>query len=187
MNSTAGFWSRSLVYSRAYDFDCGDADLNEFFRKDLIPHELELLTKSYALTPQEARVKDGFVPVALVSFSNDSIRLKDIEDSVDLPEPKRYPNLPAVKIARLGVHSRYQSNEVGTLLLNMVKKFFLMGNRTGCRIITVDVYNDPRVIRFYEKSYFSFVTQKDKNRNSRAMFYDLKRTLGGELDDKSQI
>ena len=30
-------------------FDCGDDDLNEFFREDALPHKEELLAETYAL------------------------------------------------------------------------------------------------------------------------------------------
>jgi GNAT superfamily N-acetyltransferase len=161
------------------EFDCGDADLNDFFRIDLIHHESQLLAKTYSFTPTEARVTNGFVPVALISSCNDAIRLKNIEEKIDLPEGKRYPSLPAVKIARLGVDKAYQGQDIGTSLINIVKRLFLSENRTGCRVLTVDAYNDGRVTRFYEKSYFSFVTEKDLKKQTRAMFYDLKRTLDG--------
>jgi GNAT superfamily N-acetyltransferase len=167
-------------FSLADDFDCGDADLNDFFRTDLIHHENQLLTKTYSFTPVEARITNGFAPVALISFCNDAIRLKNIEDKIELPEGKRYPSLPAVKIARLGVDKAYQGQDIGTSLINIVKRLFLSENRTGCRILTVDAYNDGRVTRFYEKSYFSFVTEKDLKKQTRAMFYDLKRTLDGQ-------
>jgi GNAT superfamily N-acetyltransferase len=169
-----------LDTSLADAFDCGDADLNDFFRTDLIHHENQLLTKTYSFTPVEARVTAGFAPVALVSFCNDAIRLKNIEDKIELPERKRYPSLPAVKIARLGVDKAYQCQDIGTALINIVKRLFLSENRTGCRILTVDAYNDGRVTRFYEKSYFSFVTVKDAQKQTRAMFYDLKRSLDGQ-------
>lgn len=32
-------------------FDCGDPDLNEFFLRDLIPHEEQLITKTFILFP----------------------------------------------------------------------------------------------------------------------------------------
>ena len=75
-----------IDYSLSEEFDCGDDDLNEFFRKDLEPHEKELLTKTYMLIPEGAT---GTKPVALISFCNDSIRLKDIEESIELSDVKK--------------------------------------------------------------------------------------------------
>ena len=63
------------------------------------------------------------------------------------------------------------------LLLNMTKHFFLKDNRTGCRLLTLDAYNKEAVISFYGDSDFKFIHEKDKNRSTRIMFYDLTKTL----------
>ena len=57
----------------------------------------------------------------------------------------------------------------------MVKQLFITDNRTGCRFITVDANNKPRVIQFYKRNGFNLLTDQDQGRNQRAMFFDLKR------------
>ena len=57
----------------------------------------------------------------------------------------------------------------------MAKKFFLEDNRTGCRFMTVDAYNNDRVIKFYKKNGFQFLSNKDTNKKTRIMYFDLKR------------
>jgi len=163
-----------IDHSLSEKFDCGEDDLNEFFRKDLVSHEKELLTKTFMLILEGAI---GTKPVALISFCNDSIRLKDIKESINLPDGKKYPYLPAVKIARIGVRADLCGKGIGSHLLNMTKMLFLKENRTGCRIVTVDAYNKERVLKFYKKNYFDFVTQKDNKNKTRTMFYDLMRTI----------
>ena len=59
------------------DFDCGDYDLNEFFREDVFDHERELYTKTYMLLSQESGEGGSTFPVALISYCNDSIRLRN--------------------------------------------------------------------------------------------------------------
>ena len=127
------------------------------------------------------------IPVAFISFLNDSIRLEEETDSKKkkktnffrylrrhIPLPKRnYSSYPAVKIGRLGVETPYQGNSIGTLVLNMSKKLFLTQNRTGCRFVTVDAYNTPRVIEFYRDNGFDFLSDEDEKRDSRTMFFDL--------------
>jgi GNAT superfamily N-acetyltransferase len=163
-------------YSLAKAFDCGDDDLNDFFRNELTPHEKQLLTRTYALVPEELAEQGGLQPVALISFCNDKIPLDRIGD-VSLPGIKHpYTYLPSVKIARLGVRKDYRGQGIGTHLLNMTKYFFLTDNRTGCRILTVDAYKSEDVTGFYHKSYFDFITSKDKKSATRTMFYDLIRT-----------
>ena len=136
-----------------------------------------LLNKTYVLSRIEEEVEKNLPPLALISYCNDHIPLDDIKDSVELPEEKRYYYLPAVKIARLGVHKKYCRQGIGTHILNMTKFFFLTENRTGCRIITVDAYDKDPVIKFYQKNHFDFVTKKKKKeKDTRTMFYDLVRT-----------
>jgi len=159
-------------------FDCGDSDLNEYFQKDAILHKEALISQTYHLKATEEDNID--FPVALIDLCNDAIRLKKFkETSPNIPESKRYPFLPAVKITRLGVSIPFQKHGVGSHLINMVKKLFLTRNRTGCRFVTVDAYNfyDQRAIKFYKNNDFAFFSDKDKNKNTRAMFFDLKRLL----------
>ena len=86
----------------------------------------------------------------------------------------RYAELPAVKIGRLGVSGEYQRKGVGTILINLGKQIFTTRNRTGCRFITVDAYNDPAVMGFYENNDFDFYLDSDSGEDTRIMFFDLR-------------
>ena len=167
----------------AASFDCGDPDLNEYFHKDIVAHIDNLMTQSYYLyvdsNPDQL--------VALIDFCNDSIRKEDLPSNAKrkIPNPKRgYKSFPAVKITRLGVNKNYHGRSIGTHLINMVKRFFLEDNRTGCRFITVDAYNKDKILKFYQKNEFKFIKEEDeeeRNSATRAMFFDLKRQeLGSE-------
>ncbi len=158
-------------------FDCGDSDLNDFFQNDVLNHERQLFTKTYCLYEYNAEMAEKSPLVVLISYSNDSVRIKDFKDHEDeIPEEKRYPNIPAVKIARLAIQQDCQHLGIGSLLLNLTKLFFTTNNRTGCRLLTLDAYNDERVLAFYKRSSFNFIHEKDKNKRNRIMFYDLSRT-----------
>ena len=166
-------------------FDCGDEDLNQFFKIDAHNHQVELLTQTYNL---QAKAIEGKItpPVAFVSFANDNIRISEQDKDgklkklwehmrENIPEPKlQYLSYPAVKIARLGVKRDYQRLNIGTFLLNMVKELFLTDNRTGCRFLTVDAYKKEEVVNFYKKNGFEFLWKKDENKKMRIMYFDLK-------------
>lgn len=152
-------------------FDCGDADLNEYFRVDALQHRKELLTQTYCLIDSDY----PNLVIALLDLCNDSIRFREIRDSVDLSPRKQYPQLPAVKLTRIGVQKEYQRKNIGSHVLNMVKRLFLTDNRTGCRFITVDAYNNLGTLNFYQRNDFKIITEKDKANRTRAMFFDLKR------------
>ena len=168
-------------------FDCGNADLNEFFCQDALPHKEQLLAETYYFQPKELSDAGKVFPVGFISFLNDSIHIAPAERKADkkdfwkhvrknLPYPKRsYQAFPAVKIGRLGVASRYARHGIGTHLLTMTKDLFLRDNRTGCRFITVDAYNDQNVVDFYKKNGFDFLWSKDGSDSTRIMFFDLLR------------
>jgi len=168
-------------------FDCGEDDLNEFFKEDAMYHKEHLLAETYFFQPIKATNEGLFYPVAFISFLNDHIPLtrkerktekksfwKDIKKHIP-HKLSHYSTFPAVKIGRLGVHKDYQKNHIGSYLLNMTKEFFLTQNRTGCRFITVDSYNNEVTINFYKKNGFQFLWNEDKDENTRIMYFDLKR------------
>lgn len=58
-------------------------------------------------------------------------------------------------------------------------------NKTGCRFLVVDAYNDHRTLKFYEKNGFKFLHKnedeekqyflvKDNVITTRLMYFDLK-------------
>ena len=120
--------------------------------------------------------------LALLDFCNDAVRVEKYDkafssnkDLIPIEGRKRHASIPAVKLTRIGVRKEYQSHGLGTHIINIVKMFFTTDNRTGCRFITVDAYNSPDVIRFYEKNDFKLFSEKDKEKDTRAMFFDLIR------------
>ncbi|MGL5561686.1 MAG: hypothetical protein ACRDCN_03560, partial [Tannerellaceae bacterium] len=51
----------------------------------------------------------------------------------------------------------HQSNQHGKELLNYIKQLFITQNRTGCRFLTVDAYNNPRTLAFYKREDFEIL------------------------------
>lgn len=172
-----GVWVLRKIEDRSLctSFDCGDADLNEYFQIDAIRNKEELLGQCYYLH----ELSSPSTVIALLDFCNDSIHLEKYQTALSerkalpIDQRKLHRYLPAVKLTRFGVQKTLQGKQLGTHILNMVKKFFTTDNRTGCRFVTLDAYQ--QVIGFYEKCGFSLLTDKDKNKDTRSMFFDLKR------------
>ncbi len=97
---------------------------------------------------------------------------------------------PAVLIGRLGVNKDYRTtdeigNTTGNQLMNFIKTWFLINNKTGCRFIVVDSYNTEKALKYYErngfqplfsneeqeKQYYSYSTEKPLE--SRLLYFDL--------------
>ena len=163
-------------------FDCGDADLNEFLFTDAKHYLSQLLAVTY-LYEYSADI------VAFFSVSNDTISFRERTLSKTewnrlrrtYPNRKRLNKLPAVKIGRLGVDNKYQGADIGTQLLDYIKILFIDNNKTGCRYITVDAYNNKKTITFYLKNGFNFLTVNDVKEDTRLMYFDLKWFIGGTV------
>lgn len=153
-------------------FDCANDDLNEFFLKDSIESCKQLLAVEYA-------VEQNNELVAFFSISNDAIKKELVLRSAFeratnfIPHYKRYSSLPSVKIGRLATSASKQSKGIGSEILNFMKGWFTDGNKTSCRFIIVDAYNNPNTIQFYDKNGFSFLSQKDGLDETRLMYFDL--------------
>jgi len=156
------------------EFDCADDDLNDFIWNDAAEHKAELIAETYLFK----FVDIEFLPIAFVSLLNDSIKLTTNKERRIVPNRIRnYPEYPAVKIGRLGVHREFQGSGVGTAVLDMIKALFTTNNRTGCRFLTVEAYDLERVLTFYKKNEFlPFPGHEESNgEETRLMFFDLAR------------
>ena len=172
-------------------FYCDDKDLDEFFAKDAFYYDSELLGKTYVWI-------DTSMPsniIAMITLANDSIKAKFIANSArnriqrGIVNAKRGINYPAVLIGRFGVSSEYRGKgiNVGSQILDYIKEWFRsIDNKTGCRFIVVDAYNNPRTLHFYEKNGFKLLYKTEEEERifldltseepleTRFMFFDLK-------------
>jgi GNAT superfamily N-acetyltransferase len=112
--------------------------------------------------------------VAFFSVSNDTISFRERTLSKTewnrlrrtYPNRKRLNKLPAAKIGRLGVNTKYQGKGLGTELLDYIKMLFIDNNKTGCRYLTIDAYNKPKVLSFYrDNGFFSSLKAMKTNRH----------------------
>ncbi len=172
-------------------FSCRDKDLDDFFANDAFLYDNELLGKTYAWVNSENTRQI----VGLITLANDSIKSQYIAKSAKnriqrkVPNAKRGLNFPAVLIGRLGVSSEFQGKglNIGSQILDFVKDWFRSeDNKTGCRFLVVDAYNNEKTLHFYEKNGFKLLYKAeheeraflelspDEPLETRFMFFDLK-------------
>ena len=155
-------------------FDCGDEDLNDFLVNDSLHYTNNLIAVTYIFEDTEYSKTVGFFSVI-----NDKITASQTNGSgwkkfrKTIPPKKRFNSYPAVKLGRLGVSKEYQGQRIGSDILNYIKGLFLDSNKTGCRFITVDAYNNEQTLKFYLKNGFVFLTRDDSKDNTRLMYFDL--------------
>ena len=171
--------------------NCGEEDLNEFFRKEAVLYSTELLGKTYVWVTNS----EPHSIVAAFTVSNDSIKSRLLpRNSINrinrpIRNEKRSRAYPAVLIGRLGVDIDYQgkSYHVGSQIIEFMKQWFSdEDNKTGCRFMLVDAYNNPGVLNFYQKNGFKYLypteaEEKDfyhlkgeEQLHTRMMYLDLK-------------
>ncbi|MDE5749141.1 MAG: GNAT family N-acetyltransferase, partial [Duncaniella sp.] len=120
---------------------------------------------------------------AYFSLSNDKISISDFENKTEFNRfrkhkfvnEKRLRSYPAIKIGRLGVSKQIRKQSIGTYLLEFIEDYFLIDNKSGCRFVTVDAYNDA--IPFYLKNGYQFLNHDDEDKRTRVMFFDLASLL----------
>lgn len=174
-------------------FDCANDDLNEFFGNDAVHYSDELLGKTYCFTLDE----NPEIIVCAFTLSNDSIKTINLPNArkkkiiKDIPRQKQMRSYPAVLIGRLGVNKNYrfvtdEEQTTGSQLMDFIKSWFIDdANKTGCRFIVVDAYNDLKPIEYYERNGFThlFSTEDQEKEftgldnadtlHTRLMYFDL--------------
>ena len=169
-------------------FDCGHADLNDFFANDSVNYSRELFGKSYCFRLDEDTTK----VVCAFTISNDSIKANTLPNSrkkkvsKKIPWQKHFKNYPAVLIGRLGVSVDFKRLGVGTELMDFIKAWFIdLNNKTGCRFVVVDSYNEPEPLNYYRQNDFEFLFSTEEQEKAymgldekdelktRLMYFDL--------------
>ena len=186
-NCTFAVLSKDLLES-CNQFDCGHGDLNDFFTNDSQNYSSQLLGKSYCFlldeNPQEI--------VCAFTISNDSIKTNFLPNSrkkkvnKEIPRVKQFRSYPAVLIGRLGVSDKFKKNGIGRELMDFIKSWFIdPENKTGCRFVVVDSYNEEIPLTYYQRIDFKFLFSSEEQEKeymglpedyelrTRLMYFDL--------------
>lgn len=155
-------------------FDCGDKDLNEYIIDEALFYRKALLAVTYVLESTESGET-----LAYFSLANDRVSLSDFENKTEFNRfrkkrfvnEKRIKSYPAAKLCRLAVSLSAREMHLGSYLIDFIKAFFLIDNKTGCRFVTVDAYRSA--IPFYEKNGFVPLVAEDDGGMTRLLYFDL--------------
>ena len=168
------------------DFDCGNADLNDFFNRDALAYKRQMLSRTCFFIHKSI----GDV-VCVFSFSASSIKTDDLPGSrrkkvkEQIPREKSLKSYPAILIGRLGVAAKFSGQGIGSQLIDAIKTFCLDQFPDFVRFLLVDAYNESAVVSFYQKNYFTSVFSTEEQEKeayrqipsetlrTRYMFYDM--------------
>jgi ribosomal protein S18 acetylase RimI-like enzyme len=175
-------------------FNCNDNDLNDFFNRDAILFQEQLLGKTFFF-----RLNETEKVVAAFSLSADSIKTWLLPSGRRgkvkqlIPHEKSLQSYPAFLIGRLGVSVEFSGQGIGSQLLEVIVDISTAHYSNVARFLTVDAYNSPGVLNYYRKNEFDFLftTEEQERENlkksvakteilrTRQMFFDLKRVNNG--------
>jgi GNAT superfamily N-acetyltransferase len=147
-------------------FDCGDVDLNTYLRRYARKNQAK-----YSVGVTYVCV-DSPVPMAVLGYytlANSSISKSDLPQlSKSIP----YTQVPAVLLARLGVHKSVQGLGIGSLLLrDALRRALRLKESCGCRLVLVDAY--ASAVEWYLKYGFVVIEGNAERSRMRRMFMDV--------------
>lgn len=129
-------------------FCCTNGDLNDFFKRDSLKNQEELISKTYVCYYLDHLA--GYFTI-----TTDTLQVRSVDDS-DCVDDYPYSRYPAVKLARLATDKRYQRMGIGTyMLFGAVGLAIDVASIAGCRYITVDSKQES--VSFYVKHGFKVV------------------------------
>lgn len=137
----------------------------------------ELLDKFYCFILDN----DPTQIVCAFTVSNDSIKTSDLPNNrkkavtKEIPRVKHMRNYPAVLIGRLGVNTNFKGKGIGLELMNFIKAWFIdSANKTGCRYIVVDSYNESTPLRYYVKNDFKPIFSSE---DQEKLYFDIPKGI----------
>jgi len=174
------------IIKRSDPFDFGHKDINDFFKHDSPKYSKELLGKSYCFVLDE----NPNIIVCAFTISNDSIKANFLPNNRKrkitkrISREKHFRSYPAVLIGRLGVNKEFRHNNIGSELMDFIKSWFIdPNNKTGCRFVVVDSYNEEKPLNYYKKNQFEFLFSSEEQESdytgqelpliTRLMYFDL--------------
>lgn len=156
-------------------FNCGDEDLNDFILNESQLYRKARLAVSYVIEHRTTKQVAGFF-----SLANDRISISDFDSKTEFNRfrkhrfvnEKRIKSYPAAKICRLGIDIAAKGQFLGTFILDFIKSYFVIDNKTGCRFLTVDAYDDA--VPFYLKNQFLPLSEETDTDQTKLLFFDLE-------------
>ena len=140
-------------------FSCGNEELDVFLKKYAAQNQRIGQSTTHVLVNTERREEI----LGFITLCSSALSIEDLNPS-DLRRLPRYP-IPAIKIARLAVSSRFQGNKVGSALLgHAVRSALKVREDIGVRAFIVDA-KTLEVASFYTKFGFK------KTQNSPLYLY----------------
>lgn len=157
-------------------FDCEDETLNDFLLNKAKGYKEEFLATTFILENKEKTVAyysifNASLFVEEDNFASKSTFKRFLKNFVT--HPKRHlDSFPALKIGRLGISKEFKGMGLGRMIINtIINDAYELNNSHACKVVSVDAYKQS--IDFYSKQGFIFMTDNDKDDETRQMYFDV--------------
>ena len=170
-------------------FDCGRKSINDFFRNEALDYQSELFGKTYLLTPRNdlSKVAAAFTVANASLFTRLLPNSRKKKVGYEVRHSKGDINHPAVLLGQLGVDLQFAGHGLGSQIIEFVAQWFAgEKNKSGCRHMIVDAFNESELLSFYANCglmpVFGNIEQERKYRlleddgrplNTRLLYRDL--------------
>ena len=171
-------------------FDCGRKSVNDFFHNEAQDYQDELFGKTYyfCLPDSPSVIVAGFTVANASIFTKRLPNARQKKIGFEVHHEKGLINYPSILLAQLGVDVRYKGLHLGPQIIDFVMGWFTSSsNKSGCRHLIVDAYDEPHLLEFYQRNglnlFFSSLEQEMQYRNwniekdgpleTRLMFRDM--------------
>jgi len=171
-------------------FDCGRKSVNDFFHNEAQDYQDELFGKTYywVLPDSPSDIVAGFTVANASIFTKRLPNARQKKIGREVHHEKGLINYPSILLAQLGVDLKYKGFHLGPQIIDFVMDWFTSpDNKSGCRHLIVDAYDEPHLLDFYQRNglnlFFSSLEQEMQYRNwdvekdgpleTRLMFRDM--------------
>ncbi|MDD5942438.1 N-acetyltransferase [Fibrobacter sp.] len=135
-------------------FDCGRKEINKFFQKDALDYQNELFSKTYLLSPRNDldKVAAAFTVANTCLFTRMLPNSRKKKIGYEVRHSKGSINYPAILLGQLGVDAHFAGHRLGAQIIEFIAQWFSsQENKSGCRYLIVEAYNEDRLLSFYAK------------------------------------
>ena len=147
-------------------FDCGRESVNKFFREEAQDYQDELFGKTYYWVHRDrpTEVVAGFTVANASIFTKRLPNARQKKIGFEVHHEKGLINYPSILLAQLGVDVKYKGLHLGPQIIDFVMQWFTSpDNKSGCRHLIVDAYDEPHLLDFYQRNglnlFFSSLEQ----------------------------
>jgi GNAT superfamily N-acetyltransferase len=138
-----------LLSASNLEFDCGDSQLNRWFKKRAIENEAAGFSRTYVMQVQERSV--GYYSLSAAAIDIDPAAL----DEPSAPDP-----IPAILLGRMAVGLEYQGIGVGKRLLSdAIARARFVATKVGAAVLLV--HPKPAAREYYLANGFAPLSSND--------------------------